>query len=169
MTPQTAAAAALVLAAVSGAACGSAVAPEGHVRALVTRPPKDTVRFTAPARASRCRGRTGLLLLGSAGGNGIAVWLRSPDSLASGSWTLLQRGDTASARGATIGARFMVGDVAHGVTLDSGTVEVGRTEDAFTVVASGTGLENAAGRVTLQATFDAVRVGPDTAACERRP
>lgn len=96
------------------------------------------------------------------------VWLRTPDSLAAGTWQLLQRGDTASRRGATVGARFMVGDVAHGVALDSGTVAVGRTGGAFSVTASGTGLEGAAGRVTVEASFEAVPVGPDTVSCVPR-
>ena len=169
MTLQTAAAAALALTGMLGGACGSAVAPEGRVRALVTRPPKDTVRFTAPARAGQCRGGAGVLISGSTGGNGVVVWLRSPDSLPSGSWTLLQRGDTTSPRGATVAARFMVGDVARGVTLDSGTVRVTRTAGALTVEASGTGLESAAGRVTLHADVAGVRVGSDSAACDPRP
>jgi hypothetical protein len=160
---------ALALAGVLGASCGSAVTPEGRVHALVTRPPKDTVRFDAPARVGSCRGKTGVLLSGSTGGNGVVVWLRSPDSLTSGSWTLLQRGDTVSPRGATVGARFMVGDVAHGVTLDSGAVQVTRTAGTLGVEASGTGLESVGGRVALQATFDGVRVGSDTAACDPRP
>ena len=96
------------------------------------------------------------------------MWLRSPDSLAPGPWLLLQRGDTVSPRGAMVGARFMAGDVARGVTLDSGSVEVGRTKGALTVAASGTGLEGT-GRVTVAAAFDAVLVGPDTVVCEARP
>ncbi len=161
--------AALALAGVLNGACGSAAEPEGRVRALVTRPPKDTVRFTAPARASRCGAARGLLLQGATGGNGVMVWLRSRDSVASGPWPLLQRGDTASPRGATVGARFMVGDVAHGVALDSGTVAVGRTAGAISVTASGAGMEGTVGRVTVEASFDAVFVGPDTVPCAPWP
>ncbi len=149
------------------AACGD-VEPEGRVHAVISRPRADTVRFTAPARANRCSGGRGLLLQASTGGNGVVVWLRTPDSLAAGLWPLLQRGDTVSPRGATVGARFMVGDLAHGVPLDSGAVTLGRTADALSVTASGTGLEGA-GRVGVVASFDGVRVGPDTVPCAPRP
>jgi hypothetical protein len=98
----------------------------------------------------------------------VVVWLRTRDSLVSGTWQLLQRGDTVSPRGATVGARFMVGDVAHGVALDSGAVVVARTGGAFSVTASGTGLEVAAGRVTVDASFDAVPIEPDTVSCVPR-
>src|SRR5439155_138852 len=72
-----------------GAACGSAPEQAGRVRALVARPPKDTIRFDAPARAQRCSGGTvrgGLLLQGSSEGNGVVVWLRATaaDSLVDG-------------------------------------------------------------------------------------
>jgi len=82
------------------------------VRAFVTRPPKDTVRFTAPAIASQCVGGVGhgFLFRGSSGGDGAILWLRTPDSLALGTWPLVQRGDTVSLRGGTVGVRFMVGE-----------------------------------------------------------
>ena len=138
------------------------------MRALVTRPPKDTVRFTAPARANRCPAG-GVLLRGAAGGNGVVVWLRAPDSVAAGAWPLLQRGDTVSPRGGTVGVRFMLGDVAYGATLDSGTVVVARAGGALSVEASGTALEGAAGRISLAATFDTVPLGADTVSCTPRP
>src|SRR2546429_6491943 len=56
-----------------GAACGNAPEQAGRVRALVARPPKDTIRFEAPARAQRCGGGTGgggLLLQGAGKGDG---------------------------------------------------------------------------------------------------
>jgi hypothetical protein len=98
----------------------------------------------------------------------VVVWFRTPDSLAAGSWPLLQRGDTVSPRGATVGARFMVADVGHGVPLDSGAVTLGRAAGALSVTASGAGLEGA-GRVGVVASFDAVKVGPDTVPCATRP
>ena len=91
------------------------------MHARVIRPPKDTIRFEAPARARRCQGGPGsgaLLLQGSSDGNGVVVWLREgrggADSLPGGAWPLLQRGDTVSPRGATVGVRYMMGDVPHG-------------------------------------------------------
>ena len=142
------------------------------MRALVTRPPKDTVRFTALAVASQCVGGTGhgLLVRGSSGGNGAILWLRTPDTLAAGKWPLLQRGDTVSSRGATVGVRFMMGDVAHGVALDSGEVTVTALRPSVTVVVRGAGLAvSAAGRVAAEVAFDAVPVGADTVSCRFRP
>ena len=153
------------------AACGSASEQGGRVHALVAFPRQDTVRFEAPARARRCGGgpgKEGLLLQGSADGNGIILWLRESGGgpPAVGPWPLLQRGDTVSPRGATVGVRYMMKDVARGFTLDSGGVEVRATGPVLTVVARGTGLETAAaGRVALEASFDAVPLETDTVSC----
>ena len=142
------------------------------MHALVTRAPKDTVRFDAPARASRCGGAptSGVLLQGAEGGNGVVAWLRGLDSSLTGSWPLLQRGDTVSPRGATVAVRFMVGDIAHGAPLDSGAVQVRERAGVLNVVARGAGLETAgAARVSLEATFEAVPLGADTVPCRRWP
>jgi hypothetical protein len=144
------------------------------VRVRVTRPPRDTIRFEAPAHARRCGGRGGLLVQGSSDGNGVVVWLRAggeaADSPANGPWPLLQRGDTVSPHGATVGVRYMMGDVARGLPLDSGTVEVRRAGGVLTIVARGTALDaSAAGRVGLEASFDAVPLEADTVSCRPRP
>jgi len=157
-----------------GAACDRAPEQTGRVRALVARPPKDTIRFDAPARARHCSDSTrssgGLLLQGAREGNGVVVWLRARDSLVGGQWPLLQRGDTVSPRGATVGVRYVLSEVAHGLTLDSGAVELRQTGGVITVVVRGTGLEvSAAGRVTLDASFDAVPLEADTVSCRWRP
>jgi hypothetical protein len=136
-----------------------------HVR--VIRPPKDTVRFTAPATASHCARGGGVVLEGATGGNAAMAWLRTPDAVAAVTWPLLQRGDTVSPRGATIAVRYLLGDIAHGATMDSGSVVVTLTAHALTIRASGTGLE--ASRLGLEVTFDAVPVGSDTVPCAPRP
>ena len=108
------------------------------------------------------------MLQGSNEGNGVVVWLRGSgaDSPAGGPWPLLQRGDTVSPLGATVGVRYMMSDVAHGLALDSGAVEVRQTGGAITLVARGTGMETmAAGRVALEASFDAVPLETDTVSC----
>jgi len=157
-----------------GGACGRAPERVGRVRALVAPPHRDTIRFEAPARAKRCSGGTGkagLLLQGSSEGNGVVLWLRGSgaDSLAGGPWPLLQRGDTVSPRGASVGVRYMMNEVAHGLALDSGAVEVRGTGGVISVVARGTGLETmAAGRVALEASFDAVPLEADTVSCQSR-
>ncbi len=153
-----------------GAACGSASEQAGRVHALVALPRQDTIRFDAPARVRRCSsgsGKEGLLLQGSAGGNGVILWLRGGGgSPPTGPWPLLQRGDTVSPRGATVGVRYMMKDVARGFALDSGVVEVRATGAVLTVVARGSGLETAAaGRVAVEASFDAVPLERDTVSC----
>ena len=154
-----------------GAACGSASEQAGRVHAVVAFPHQDTVRFEAPARVRRCGGgpgKEGLLLQGSAAGNGVIIWLRGGGggSPAAGPWPLLQRGDTVSPRGATVGVRYMMREVARGFALDSGVVEVRATGAVLTVLARGTGLETAAaGRVALKASFDAVPLETDTVSC----
>jgi hypothetical protein len=139
------------------------------MRARVTRPPKDTLRFTASATASRCARGGGVILQGVTGGNGVMVWLRTPDSVAAVTWPVLQRGDTVSPRGATIAARYLLGDIAHGAAMDSGSVTVTRSGRALTIRASATGLEVPIGRVGLEVTFDAMAVGSDTVSCTPRP
>lgn len=98
------------------------------------------------------------------------MWLRTGDTIASGAWPVLQRGDTVSPRGATVAARYMVKEMAHGFTLDSGSVDLRRDDRGLTVVARGVGLESAiTGRVWLQASFEAVPIGADTVPCRPRP
>ena len=144
---------------------------EPRVRVVLTRQGKDTVRIDAPVRAFRCSGphgqiRGGVLLQGVNGGNGVVVWLRTRDSVTTGPWPVLQRGDTLSPRGATVGVRFVTGDAAHGAPLDSGTVWVTRADTAVALVARGTGSETlTATRMAVEATFAAAPVGADTASC----
>jgi len=60
----------------------------------------------------------------------------------------------------------MTSDVAHGLVLDSGAVEVRDTGRVVALVARGTGLEPAAGgRVALEASFEAVPLEVDTVSC----
>jgi hypothetical protein len=64
----------------------------------------------------------------------------------------------------------MMGDVAHGVALDSGDVTVTALRPSVTVVVRGAGLAvSAAGRVAAELAFDAVPVGADTVSCRFRP
>jgi len=138
----------------------------------VTRPTLDTLRFEAPAAASRC-GRAGhVLLRGSEGGNGVLVWLRSADSLAGGEFPLLARGDSVASRGAVVAVRFMLGEAAHGFTFDSGAVFLTRTAGLLSATARGSGSDSdpagVAGRVALDASFQSVPLGSDTVACQIR-
>lgn len=162
----------------AGAGCGSSTAPPARLNASVMRA-EDTVRFQAPAAASRCgRPKFGLLLHGSEGGNGVLIWLRSASPLTAGEFPLLTRADTDALRGATVAVRFGVGEAAHGVTLDSGGVAVTQTEPALSARARGSGLDavgvgrlaaGGAGRVALDASFESVPLGADTVACQVQP
>jgi hypothetical protein len=115
-------------------------------------------------------GKGGLVVRGASGQSGVIVWLRYPDSLTSGAWPLVQRGDTVAARGAIVGARFLVTDLAHGVAIDSGAVRVTRAGRELTIVVRGSGLEAmGASRAGLEATFNAVPIGDDTVTCRAEP
>ena len=111
-----------------------------------------------------------MLIRGTQGGNGVLVWLRSGDSLAAGDFPLLERGDTVAARGAVVAARFMLGDVAHGLWVDSGTVSVGRRAGGVRITARGAGVEvGTTARSSLVASFEAIALGSDSVSCEVMP
>jgi hypothetical protein len=149
-------------------ACGL-LGSRGRVRVRVTRPRADTVRFAARASAHRCvaQGTPGVVLVGSNGGNGVLLLLRWSESLGGGEWPLLQRGDTASRAGAIVGVRFMSGNVARGVPLDSGTVSVRRQGAALSLDVRGSGVEvTGATHAMVDMAFEAVPLAPDTVPCQ---
>ena len=160
----------LPLAALALVACAGAAEREGTLRARVAFPPQDTVRFTAPATARLC-GRPGALVAhGSSGGNGVLLWLRYGDSLASGDYPVLVRSDTATSHGAVVGVRFMTGALTHGTALDSGVVTVSRARDRLTARARGSGPEvGGARRARVEADFEALGIGGDTVPCRPIP
>jgi hypothetical protein len=165
----------LIALGVVGAACRGRGVGAARLRALATRFPRDTARFETQASAARCgRARPGgILVQGMEGGNGVLVLLRPGGSPAGGDVPLLARGDSTTPRGAIVATRFMIGDGAHGVTLDSGTVLVawaGRAGDTLTVHVAGSGTDMAGGgRVRVEASFEAVPLVPDTVPCQMRP
>jgi len=151
---------------------------DGHLSARVGYSPRDSVRFETPAWLRRCGGARGFVLEGEVRGNGVLVWLRPGESLPSGRYPVLTRGDTLTPRGAVVAARFMTRDIAHGVVLDSGWVTVkanrgtGVEGERLQVSAEvgGAGLEIAGGRrVRVEAEFDQTTPAADSARCEARP
>src|SRR5207247_9995014 len=103
-------------------------------------------------------------------GAGGRTSVGSGGAVASGAAPLLARAASATGRGAVVAGRSMVSDVGHGVTLDSGTVSVTRAGDALAASARGSGSEVAGtGRVTLEASFQSVRIGADTPPCAMQP
>jgi hypothetical protein len=137
-----------------------------RLHVVVVRPPHDTLRFAAPAEAHRCAHGGGIVVEGLAGGNGALLRARGGDSLDTGDYPLLTRGDTISARGALVGVRWTTGSDARGVTLDSGIVTVRRTRGLIDARVNASGLEvTAAQRVKVEATFDGVPLSGDTVTC----
>src|SRR5439155_121045 len=102
----------------AAAACGSRGPPAAQLRARITRPPRDTLRFVTPAIAERCgrTGRRGLLLQGTERGNGVPIHLRSNDSVASGELPLLARGDSTTERGAVVAGAVVTAVASRGRT-----------------------------------------------------
>jgi hypothetical protein len=151
-----------------GAACGRETTAPRTLRALLVRPPHDTVRFAARASAHRCARGRGILVLGVRGGNGALLWVRSRDSL-DGDYPLLARGDSTTVSGAMVSLRFMVGTDARGVTLDSGAVTLTRLLGAVAARVEGSGLDPVSGvRVGVRLRLVAAPLDPDTVSCDIR-
>lgn len=156
-----------------GAACGPAAGPEGgepaRLHATVVRPASrppapDTVRFAVPALARRCGdGRSVLIEGASERGNGVLVLLRYGDSLAGGTYPVVTLGDSITPRGASVAVRYMMRDVAHGVALDTGAVDL-EAMDSLGARVGGSGLDGAV-RVVLTAEFVGVPFAADTVSC----
>lgn len=127
----------------------------------------DTVGFRIPVRARRCGDGHGVVLDGGQHGNGLLVWLRngvgSPDS---GTYSLLSRGDSAAPRGAITSVRYILGTVAYGIIVDSGTATLARGQPPYTVHVKGNGAEVAIpGRRSVELTADKVPLAGDTVNC----
>ena len=158
---------------VAGAACagrgGAATPPSsGHLRVVLQLrgATSDSANFDAPATGWRCGGGRGVLLQGLDRARGVLVWLRG-DSL-TGEFRPVMPGDTASAQRALVAVRYSRRDVPHGLTIDSGSVRVRRAGGAIHVDITGGGLETTeAHRTALTATFDGVRLEPDTTSCRQ--
>jgi len=134
----------------------SAGAP-ARLHATVMRPLFDTLHFAVPAAAHHCAGGRALLLeAASEQGNGVLVLLRYSDSLAVGPVPLIALGDSVTPRGANVAVRYMKGDIAHGVSLDSGAVDVTATGDALAGRVRGSGLD-AGQRIGVEAAYAGVR------------
>jgi hypothetical protein len=143
---------------------GSGVA---HVHISITGG-GDTVGFRIPVRARRCADNRGVVLDGAQHGNGLLVWLRDgvgpPDG---GNYPLLSRGDSAAPRGAIASVRYILGTVAHGVIVDSGSATLTREQPPYAVHVTGNGAEVAIpGRRSVELTADNVALARDTVNCQ---
>ena len=152
---------------------------DGRARAVIVRPAgQDTVRFEIPVVLRHCRSpRSGLVFEAVGGGNGLLVWLHGAggDSAASGEFPILGVRDTVSKRGAVVSVRYMTGELAHGYSLDSGTIGVTASPGRLALRVSGSGLETpGAFRPLLDAALDSVALdrsptAADSVPCERLP
>lgn len=159
------------LVALSLAACAQSGASGGIGRALIiSTGTSDTVRFEVPVTAQTCGGGMGVLVHGERRGLGVLVWLRGGVQADTGTYRLSTRGDTAAPRGVIAAVRYMVGDVAHGFTVDDGTATVVSPAPSLRLRVSGRGLENMpAGRGIADLELDGVSVVADTVPCEVQP
>ena len=127
----------------------------------------DTVGFRIPVRARRCADDRGVVLDGALHGNGLLIWLRDgvgpPDG---GNYPLLSRGDSAAPRGAIASVRYIIGTVAHGVIVDSGSATLTREQPPYAVHLKGNGAEVAIpGRRSVELTVDNTPLERDTVNC----
>lgn len=142
---------------------GSGVA---HVHVSITGG-GDTVGFRIPVRARRCADDRGVVFDGAQHGYGLLIWLRDgvgpPDG---GNYPLLSRGDSAAPRGAIASVRYILGSVAHGVIVDSGSATLTREQAPYAVHLKGNGAEVAIpGRRSVELTVDNAPLERDTVNC----
>jgi hypothetical protein len=156
-----------------GAACrGGSPALDGTGRALLTQTgSKDTIRFEVPVLAQRCGDGRGVVIRGAQRGEGLLLWIRTAgQSVDTGRYPLLTRGDSVTARGAIAAVRFAVGPVSHGLTIDDGAATVSQTTPTLSVAVSGHGIEQAPGsQRAAELSFTRVVLAPDTASCRAQP
>ena len=152
-------------------ACGQSGAEDGIGRArIIATGTSDTVRFELPVVGQTCAGGAGVLVHGERRGQGLLVWLRGGMGSDTGTSRLSTRGDTAVARGVIAAVRYMVGDVAHGFTIDDGIATVTRPVPSLRLHISGRGMETMpAGRGLADLDFDHVSVAADTVPCRVQP
>jgi hypothetical protein len=124
-------------------ACGRGAQQATHVRATVTRPPRDTTRIALPATFRRCPDNRAILIEAiDPRGDGVVTLLRYGDSLASKTYSIINPTDV-SALGAAVGIRYMARDVPHLLSLDTGSFSLTFTGKRLSARARGSGIENA--------------------------
>lgn len=140
------------------------------MRTVISRPQLDTVRFTVPAAARRCTAGRGFLIEGREGGNGVLVWLHRGDSIPNDDYAIRGVRDTVTPQGAGVAVRYMTGDVAHGLSLDSGTATLRRAATPWSLEVNGSGLEIPGGlRIMIAAQFLDLAPATDTISCQPQP
>lgn len=139
--------------------------------ATIAFPPDDTIQFSLPATTMWCKGGAGHSLLIESltpEGSGVLVRLRYPDSLTSDSFPILLPGDTSVATSAVVAVRFFQHDTPRSYALDSGRVQVRRSDDAISVKGTGVGVESAI-RIRAQIESRDIPIGRDSVSCNYTP
>ena len=151
---------------------GAAVEESGPhlVDVVVAFPPRDTARLSLPAKMQRCAdGRAVLVEAVSPEGSGVLVRLRYRDSLVPASYRVIVPSDTANA-GAAVTVRYLLRDVAHTFSFDSGTVEVRRADRKIGGRIQGSGIENGIRTATRIDYHDVpLPLATDTISCAFQP
>jgi hypothetical protein len=140
------------------------------VDAVVAFPPRDTVRFSLPATTHHCsNGRSLLLEAVSPEGSGVLVRLRYRDSLVAARYRVVVPGDT-TAPAAQVIVRYVLRDVAHTFSFDTGAVVVRRGDSTLGGQVQGSGIENAI-RTPTTIDYRDVPLTPasDTVSCAIQP
>lgn len=155
----------LVLLAVMAFGACQGGAPDSAAHARVFRGPKDSTAFAAADVAHLCRG-SGVLFDAVEGPNGVLAWVKSPSPLTLGTYPLLGRGDSVTPRGAVVAVRFILHDVAHGFSVDSGSLTLTAAGPRYGARIQGSGTDlGLASKSSVDITIDAITPRSDTLVC----
>ena len=158
----------LVLASCTG---GTTQNEPTRVEVMVAFPPRDTVRFGAPASAHHCsEGSTGMVLQAlSPEGNGVLVRFRHSDSVVAGTYRIVLPADTTDST-AIVAVRYQLRETAHSFAAESGTVEVHFEGGKLSGRIQATGTESGI-RTPTQITYHDVPAPSraDTVSCTAQP
>ena len=148
------------------AACRDGAAPDGTIRVIVTRPQLAPVELSVPAHARPCFGEPGRVILGAADLQGILIWVVTGTGPDTGAFTVNRGVDSVPGRHARVSLRYLAGDMAHSLALDSGTVRVRRDGATFAGSLTASGYDaTEAGRALVEATLRGIPLLPDSEPC----
>ncbi len=151
------------------AGCAPDASGPGRFTATVARAQLDTVRLTIPVIARPCAGGTGLVISGTAGGDGVLIWLGDSTAADTGAYTINTAADSVAGRHARVSLRFQTGDLARAVALDSGTVRLASDGATFAGSVTGSGSDPSAGdRPLVRGGFRGI-AGGDSVPCRFGP
>jgi hypothetical protein len=137
---------------------------------IVAFPPRDTIRFSLPARTHRCTdGRTILLEGIIPEGNGVLIRFHFRDSLVTASYPVVVPDDPTTP-GAVVAVRYLLRETPRAFFFDSGAVQVRRERTKISGRADGTGSESGIRTPTHIEYHDvSLPTRPDTVPCNFQP